>query len=92
MWSVVKKPLVTEKNTIHSAAGVYAFEVDRKATKTDIKDAIEKSFDVKVDTVKTMVCRGKVKRVGRNFSKVRYWKKALVKLQPGESIAIFEGA
>ncbi|MAF91314.1 MAG: 50S ribosomal protein L23 [Bdellovibrionaceae bacterium] len=92
MWSVVKKPLVTEKNTIHSAAGVYAFEVDRKATKTDIKDAIEKSFDVKVDSVKTMVCRGKVKRVGRNFSKVRYWKKALVKLQPGESIAIFEGA
>ena len=92
MWSVVKKPLVTEKNTIHSAAGVYAFEVDRKATKTDIKDAIEKSFDVKVDSVKTMVCRGKVKRVGRNFSKVRYWKKALVKLQPGESIAIFEVA
>ncbi|MEC9281271.1 MAG: 50S ribosomal protein L23 [Bdellovibrionota bacterium] len=92
MWSVVKKPLVTEKNTIHSAAGVYAFEVDRKATKTDIKDAIEKSFDVKVDSVKTMVCRGKVKRVGRNFSKVRYWKKALVKLQAGESIAIFEGA
>ena len=92
MWSVVKKPLVTEKNTIHSASGMYAFEVDRKATKTDIKNAIEKSFDVKVDSVKTMVCRGKTRRVGRNFSKVRYWKKALVKLQAGESISIFEGA
>lgn len=92
MWSIVKKPLVTEKNTIHSAAGFYAFEVDRKASKTEIKNAIEKSFDVKVDSVKTMVCRGRSRRVGKNLSKVRYWKKALVKLQPGETIAIFEGA
>ena len=92
MLGAIKKPLITEKNTIHSAAGVYAFEVDRKATKLEVKNAIEKVFDVKVDSVNTMVCRNRPRRVGRNYSKVRYWKKALVKLQPGESIAIFEGA
>lgn len=93
MWSeVIKKPLITEKNTIHSAAGVYTFEVDRAASKTDVKKAVEIAFDVKVDSVRTMVCRNRPRRVGRNYSKVRYWKKALVKLKAGESIAVFEGA
>ena len=67
MWKSIKKPLVTEKNSIHSAAGVYAFEVDKKATKTEIKTAIEKSFDVKVDSVNTMICRNRPRRVGKNY-------------------------
>lgn len=92
MLGIIKKPLITEKNTILSAAGVYAFEVDRNASKLDVKAAIERAFDVKVASVNTMVCRNRPRRVGRNYSKVRYWKKALVKLQPGESIAVFEGA
>ncbi|MFK8137303.1 MAG: 50S ribosomal protein L23 [Bdellovibrionales bacterium] len=92
MWQIIKKPLVTEKNTIHSAGGTYAFEVDRKATKDDIRKAVEEAFDVKVASVNTMIGRNRSRRVGKNFSKIRYHKKALVKLQPGESIAIFEGA
>lgn len=92
MLGIIKKPLITEKNTIHSAAGTYAFEVDRKATKLEVKEAIERAFDVKVDSVNTMVCRNRPRRTGRNYNKVRYWKKALVKLQAGESIAVFEGA
>lgn len=48
MYQVIKKPLVTEKNTIHSTLGTYVFEVDRKATKVEVKAAVEKLFDVKV--------------------------------------------
>jgi large subunit ribosomal protein L23 len=92
MLHVIKKPLITEKNTIHNALGVYIFEVDRKATKTDVKNAVEKSFQVKVDSVKTMICRGKARRTRLGYGKIKRWKKALVKLAPGEKIALFEGA
>lgn len=92
MLSVIKRPLVTEKNTILNAMGVYVFEVDRKATKTDVKKAVEKSFQVKVDSVNTSVCRGRAKRTRHGKGKVNYWKKAMVKLLPGEKIALFEGA
>jgi len=92
MYTVIKKPLVTEKNTAHSAIGAYAFEVDKKATKLEVRYAVEKLFDVKVDSVRTMVCRNRPRRVGASMSKVRYWKKALVKLKDGEKIALFEGA
>jgi large subunit ribosomal protein L23 len=91
MYQVIKKPLVTEKNTIHSTLGTYVFEVDRKATKVEVKQAIEKLFDVKVNSVKTMVCRDRSRRVGAKYSKIKYWKKALVKLQAGQKIAVFEG-
>jgi len=92
MLNIIKKPLITEKNTFHNALGVYVFEVDRKATKTDIKKAVEKSFRVKVDSVNTSVCRGKTRRTRLGLSKIRRWKKAMVKLAPGEKIALFEGA
>ncbi|MGE3973436.1 MAG: 50S ribosomal protein L23 [Bdellovibrionales bacterium] len=91
MLEIIKKPLVTEKNTVHNAQGVYAFEVCESADKTKIKKAIEKAFQVKVDQVRTMVCRDRARRVGKNLSPTRYWKKALVKLAPGEKIKIFEG-
>ncbi len=92
MFGVIKKPLVTEKNTVHSAGGVYAFEVTRNARKDEIKRAIEKAFRVKVDSVRTMVCRGRERRSGmQKVSKVAYWKKALVKLKAGEKIGLFEG-
>ncbi len=92
MLRIIKKPLITEKNTSMSALGVYVFEVDRKATKIDIKQAVEKSFRVKVDSVKTSVCRGKARRTKLGMSKIKRWKKAMVKLAPGEKIALFEGA
>ena len=92
MFDVIKKPLITEKNTIHNAAGVYAFEVTRDARKDEIKRAVEKAFRVKVDSVRTMVCRDRARRSGlKAMSKVTYWKKALVKLKAGEKIGLFEG-
>lgn len=92
MSHIIKKPLVTEKNSILAEAGVYAFEVDRKANKTEIKAAVEKFFQVKVKSVNTLQCRDKMKRTRFGLSKPKYWKKAMVRLMPGEKISIFEGA
>lgn len=93
MYFVIKKPIVTEKNSILSERdNVYVFEVDKKATKTEVKAAIEKFFRVKVQDVRTAVCRGKSRRTKLGASKVKYWKKAMVRLKPGEKISLFEGA
>lgn len=91
MMYTVRRPLITEKNTFHNAAGVYVFEVDPKATKTEIKDAVEKSFRVRVKSVNTLVCRGHAKRNRFGKGRVPRWKKALVRVFPGEKIALFEG-
>ena len=56
MLYVIKRPMVTEKNSLLAEQGIYAFEVDTKATKTDVKYAVEKNFRVKVDSVRTVVC------------------------------------
>lgn len=92
MENVLKSPLVTEKNTYHSAAGVYVFEVGSKACKLDIKAAVEGKFGVKVLSVRTAICRGRPKMTKFGVGKTPYWKKAYVKLVPGEKIALFEGA
>lgn len=91
MRNVIKAPLITEKNTYHNAAGVYVFEVDMKSSKIQVKEAIEKNFKVKVDSVRTSVCRGHSKNSKFGITKVPYWKKAYVKLVEGEKIALFEG-
>jgi large subunit ribosomal protein L23 len=92
MMNVIKKPLITEKNTILAASNTYAFEVDKKADKTEIKKAVEKAFGVKVVGVRTQNCRSRQKRVGTRLSRVQYWKKALVKVAAGDKIPLFEGA
>jgi large subunit ribosomal protein L23 len=93
MWNIIKKPLVTEKNTVHSERGVYVFEVDDTANKTEIKDAVQKVFGVKVQSVRTINARDRKRRVGNRTSKtVNKYKKALVQLAKGEKIALFEGA
>lgn len=92
MFYVLKRPLITEKNSLFAEQGVYVFEVERKATKTDIKKAIEKYFQVKVDSVRTSVCRGRSRRTRLGQSKVKYWKKAMVRLKDGQKISLFEGA
>ena len=92
MYQIIKKPLVSEKNSLHAENGTYAFEVEKTATKTEVKNAIEKLFRVKVSSVRTSVCRGRAARTRGGVGSVYYWKKALVKLAPGEKIAIFEGA
>jgi len=92
MRQIVKKPLITEKNTVHNAMGVYVFEVEREATKPEIKIAVEKSFGVKVQSVKTAQCRARSKMSKFGAGAVPHWKKAYVRLAAGEKIALFEGA
>lgn len=91
MFNVIRKPLVTEKNTLHGEASTYVFEVDPKSDKTEIKKAVEKAFGVKVVEVRTMNSRDRQRRMGTRVSKVKKWKKALVKVAKGEKIALFEG-
>lgn len=91
MKQVIKRPLVTEKNTYHSAVGVYVFEVSLDSSKPEIQSAVERNFKVKVDSVRTSVCRGASKMTKFGAGKVPYWKKAYVKLAAGEKIALFEG-
>ena len=89
---VVKRPLITEKNErAREAARQYAFEVHREATKIQVKQAVEKLFNVHVLDVRTAIARGKIKRVGKNIGRRPNWKKAFVTLKEGETIALFEG-
>jgi large subunit ribosomal protein L23 len=92
MYYIIKRPLVTEKNSMLAEKGVYVFEVDPKATKLEIKKAVEKFFHVKVTTVKTAMCRGRAKRTKFGVGQVDAWKKAMVRLRKGEKISLFEGA
>jgi|JI102314A1RNA_FD_contig_71_1716546_length_615_multi_1_in_0_out_0_2 large subunit ribosomal protein L23 len=92
MFYTIKRPLISEKNSMHNELGIYTFEVDKKASKPEIKAAVEKMFRVKVKAVRTSVCRARTKKNKYGESAVKYWKKALVQLKPGEKIAIFEGA
>lgn len=92
IYDVVKKPLVTEKTNLQKEElGQVAFEVSRRANRLEVKEAIEKIFNVKVDSVRTVNVKGKVKQRGRIVGKRRDWKKAIVKLMPGERIDFFEG-
>ena len=88
---IIRRPLVTEKSTLMREAGanVIAFEVDPKANKIQVKDAVEELFKVKVDEVRLFNVRGKVKRMGRNEGKRRDWRKAYVRLKEGEKAPDF---
>jgi len=89
---IIKRPLVTEKTSIQKEMyNQLSFEVDRRANRIEIKRAIETIFKVRVADVKTMQITGKIKRRGRMLGKRRDWKKAIVKLLPGEKIDFFEG-
>jgi large subunit ribosomal protein L23 len=90
---VVRRPLITEKSEqARQANRQYAFEVHREATKIQVKTAVEKLFSVHVTGVRTSITRGKNKRVGRSVGRRPDWKKAVVTLKQGETIALFEGA
>ena len=91
---VIKRPLVlTEKGTsLREEENQYLFEVARAANKTQIRRAVEHLFNVQVDKVRTMIVRGKVRRMGRGYAKAQNWKKAIVSLREGETIDFFEGA
>lgn len=88
--SIIRYPSITEKNTLmREAENKYVFEVLKTATKPEIKTAVEKLFNVSVESVNTMVVKGKLKRMGK-FSGYRSdWKKAIVKIQAGQKIEKF---
>jgi len=89
---VIIRPLITEKTSIQKELNnQLSFEVDRRANRIEIKQAIESIFNVRVAAVKTMQIKGKTKQRGRIIGKRRDWKKAIVKLFPGERIDFFEG-
>lgn len=77
---VIIRPHITEKSNAEIAAGKYTFIVDIKATKTDIKNAVEKLFNVKVLSVNTAKYEGKIKRMGVHEGRRPEWKKAIVKI------------
>jgi large subunit ribosomal protein L23 len=91
LFDVIRRPLVTEKNTVLQAQGKYAFEVSGRANKILVKDAVEKAFKVTVLSVNIMTVRGKEKRIGRRLVAGSPWKKAVVTLKAGDKITIFEG-
>ena len=90
--SVIIEPVVSEKSYALMADGKYTFRVDDRAHKTQIARAVEEVFDVTVLNVRTQTVRAKPKRSGLHSGKTRSWKKAIVKLAPGERIELFEGA
>ena len=75
---IIIRPIITEKSAAAQAEGKYTFEVHKKATKIDIKNAVEKLFEVKVADVKTVNVKGKPKRQGVHQGKTSDWKKAIV--------------
>jgi large subunit ribosomal protein L23 len=103
--SIIKRPLLTEKSSRlretggaaerHAEGDTYAqqvvFEVARDANKIEIRGAVQSLFKVTVTSVRTLVVRGKQKRVGRFAGRRPSWKKAFVTLKPGDNIEFFEG-
>ena len=91
MSYVIKRPIITEKNNLLAEKGVYVFEAARGASKTAIKKHVESYFQVKADKVRTSICRNRSRRTKMGRSRVKYWKKAFVRLKPGQRISVFEG-
>jgi large subunit ribosomal protein L23 len=103
--SIIKRPLLTEKSArlretggasgSHAEGDAYSqqvvFEVARDANKIEVRAAVEKLFNVAVTDVRTLVVRGKEKRVGKYSGRRPSWKKAFVTLKPGDNIEFFEG-
>jgi large subunit ribosomal protein L23 len=89
---IIKKPLISEKSTSMMEEMKYAFQVDPKANKIEIKKAVEEIFKVKVKDVNTIRVSGKMKRMGAYSGRRPNWKKAIVTLEEGSKpIEIFEG-
>ncbi|SHI18702.1 50S ribosomal protein L23 [Sporanaerobacter acetigenes] len=89
---IIIKPVITEESMDAMSDGKYTFVVDKRATKSDIKHAVEKIFDVKVEKVNTMNMLGKEKRMGVHVGRRPSWKKAIITLtDDSKSIEFFEG-
>ena len=91
LYEVLRRPVITEKSAALQAEGKYAFEVAMGANKHQVKQIVEKEFNVKVTAVNVMTVPSKERRVGRRMVLTQPWKKAIVTLQPGDKIEFFEG-
>ena len=87
---VIIRPVVSEKSFVLADAGKYTFRVHDHAHKTQIRQAVEQMFDVKVVGVRTASVKSKPKRRGQTAGRTRQWKKAMVQLREGDSIPIFQ--
>ena len=89
--SVIIRPIVSEKSYALLTASKYTFRVHPDAHKTQIRQAVEEIFSVRVRDVRTMSVKSKPKRRGVTFGRTREWKKAVVQLHPDDHIELFEG-
>ena len=86
-YKIILRPVITEKSTLLKEINrEICFEVDSRANKIEIKQAAEQLFNVKIESVRVMKQRGKMRRVGRNQGRTRDWKKAYLKLKEGEKM------
>lgn len=90
-YAVLIRPIITEKSTVLTGLDKYVFEVDVRANKNQIREAVELAFSVRVSEVNTMTMKGKPKRFGRKVVNRPDWKKAVVTLVAGDKIELFEG-
>jgi len=88
---VVKRPVVSEKSYAAMASGRYAFRCHPRASKTEIRQAIELLFDVNVQEIRTAWVKSKPKKRGYTTGRTRRWKKAMVQVAGGQTIPIFRG-
>ncbi len=88
---VIIRPVVSEKTYVLAELGKYTFRVADTAHKTQIRQAVEELFDVKVVAVRTSSVKSKPKRRGQTSGRTRQWKKAIVQVREGDSIPIFRG-
>lgn len=92
LYDIIRRPLDTEKfDRARDKHNQYAFEVDKKATKLDVKQAVEKIFKVSVAAVQTQILRGKNSRTALTSGRRPNWKRAIVTLKQGDAISLFEG-
>ena len=88
---ILVRPIITEKNTSLNDLGKYTFEVLQDANKIEIKRAVEEVFKVRVTTVNIIRVHGKMRRMGKTSGMTRTWKKAIVTLEAGQRIELFQG-
>jgi large subunit ribosomal protein L23 len=88
---VIIRPIVSEKSYALLAANKYTFRIHPDAHKTQVRQAVEDIFGVRVSDVRTMSVKSKPKRRGYTSGRTREWKKAIVQLHPDDTIELFEG-
>jgi large subunit ribosomal protein L23 len=89
-YDIIKRPIITEKSALFAEKAVYTFEVSKDANKVEIKKAIEEIFNVKVVAIRTVNVHRKAKRMQRYEGFKSAYKKAIVRLEPGQTIKAFE--